>query len=316
MIGIHAIAGYIPEGRESNFDKRVQFGLEEDFIESKIGVHRVSRKVKEEAPSDMCVKAFEALQGKAPVSVADVECLIVCTQNPDGGGIPHTAAIVHGKLKVPEACAAFDVGLGCSAFVYALAIATAFMEANGMKLGLLFTADPYSEIVDPSDRNTVLLFGDAATVTVLKAGAPGAPVWRPTKFEFATRGTDALAIHVDHGRLAMNGRAVFNFSATAVPLQVGRLLQAAGMGYEDVDLFVFHQGSKYIVDTLRKRLKLPPEKVPIKLADQGNTVSSSIPLILEDALGREGLRRILLSGFGVGLSWASCILEKQAEAGL
>lgn len=110
----------------------------------------------------------------------------------------------------------------------------------------------------------------------------------------------------------MNGRAVFNFSATAVPVQVQSLLNDQQLGVDDVDLFLFHQGSKFIVDHLTKRLALPPQKVPIGLAKQGNTVSSSIPLLLQRYLDDLELNRMLLSGFGVGLSWASCLLTRNS----
>ena len=185
----------------------------------------------------------------------------------------------------------------------------ALMEANHLKQGVLFTADPYSKILDPSDKNTSLLFGDAATATLLLPDAN----WLPTRFLFSTRGGEGKALNNNSGHLEMNGRAVFNFSATAVPTQVRQLLDTAGVSPDAVDLFLFHQGSRYIVDTLVKRLELPPEKVPCNLSAQGNTVSSSIPLLLEHYLSDTTLNRILLSGFGVGLSWASCLIERRTQ---
>lgn len=308
MIGIRAIASYIPPDRISNYDRREEFGLTDDFIVGKLGVETVSRKAPDEETSSLCLKAFAALREKTGVSPADVDCLIVCTQTPDGHGIPHTAAVVHGAIGVGEGCAAFDISLGCSGYVYSLSIAKSFMEANGLKQGLLFTADPYSRILNPDDRNTVLLFGDAATVTLLRADADA--LWVPTRFLFATRGQEGAALHNNSGRLEMNGRAVFNFSATEVPLQVKALLEACGLKPEAVDRYLFHQGSRYIVDTLARRLGLPAEKVPCNLAAQGNTVSSSIPLLFEGVMADPSVRRVLMAGFGVGLSWASCLLER------
>lgn len=253
----------------------------------------------------MCVRAFEGLDRRPDA----VDCLVVCTQNPDGSGLPHTSAVVHGKLGLPAQCACFDVSLGCSGYVYGLSIVQSFMQQNRLARGLLFTADPYSKIIDPKDKNTALLFGDAATVTLLDAAEqPGR--WRMGPFRFATRGKDGAALENRAGTLAMNGRAVFNFSATEVPPQVSALLADAGLKAEDVDLFLFHQGSRFIVDQLAKRLDLPAAKVPVNLAEQGNTVSSSLPLLLQEHLGDSRLRRILLSGFGVGLSWASCLLTR------
>ena len=306
MIGLHAIASYVPEGSISNYDRREQFGLTDEFIAAKLGVSKVSRMGAQEDTAALCVEAFRRLQRKRPVPAGEVDCLVVCTQNPDGHGIPHTSAVVHGEIGASERCAAFDVSLGCSGYVYGLSIALAFMQANGLRQGLLFTADPYSKIVDPDDKNTALLFGDAATVTLLRPDGP----WLAREFLFSTRGKEGAALNNRAGRLEMNGRAVFNFSATAVPGQVAQLLARAGVAAGDVDLFLFHQGSRYIVDTLARRLALPAAKVPCNLAEQGNTVSSSIPLLFERYIDDPAVRRVLMSGFGVGLSWASCLLER------
>ena len=314
MIGINQIASYIPREYDSNFDRKTEFEIDDAFIKNKIGVYRVSRKAEAEETSDMCVKAFRVLQTKTLIPIENVDAIIVCTQNPDGNGIPHTSATVHAKLEGPEDCAAFDIALGCSGYVYALSIAKGFMEANGMKTGLLFTADPYSKIINPADKNTTLLFGDAATVTLLSdSPANNSALWHPTRFLFGTHSKSGLALHNSNGRLEMNGRAIYTFAATAVPAQVKKLLRSVNLGPEAIDLFLFHQGSKYIIDTLCKRMCLPSDKVPNNLQTQGNTVSSSIPLLFEHYLHRGDLNKIVLSGFGVGLSLASCILEKNQK---
>lgn len=307
MTGIVAIGSYVPAGRESNYAKKTQFEMDDEFIRDKLGVEEVSRKQPDEETSDLCVKAFRDLEARLGRRIDSVDCLVVCTQNPDGAGLPHTSAIVHGKLGLPQNCACFDVGLGCSGFVYGLSIIKSFMRDNGMSRGLLFAADPYSKIIDPQDKNTALLFGDAATASLIE-DSPGA--WVPGPFRFGTCGKDGDALVNRSGTLHMNGRAVFNFSATAVPPQVTGLLKDVGLNATDIDLFVFHQGSKFIVDQLAKRLALPSEKVPMNLAAQGNTISSSVPLLLQLHLADAGLKRIVLSGFGVGLSWASCLLTR------
>lgn len=313
MIGILALGSYIPSAFESNLEKKLIFGTDDDFILNKVGVEKVSRKRPDEETSDMCVKAFEALIAKSGLDPSEIECIAVCTQNPDGNGIPHTSAIVHGKIKAPDSCAAFDISLGCSGYVYSLSIVKSFMEANGFKKGVLFTADPYSKTINPGDKNTALLFGDAATATLLGPAGDGA--WMPVRFIFASRGSEWEALKNSSGALEMNGRAVFNFSATAVPAQIKELLARSGFSEADIDLFIFHQGSKYIVDTLKKRMQLNEAKVPLMLAGQGNTVSSSIPLVLERRMDDAALKRVILSGFGVGLSWASCLLERNSLKG-
>lgn len=312
MSAISQIACHVPAGRLSNLDRQLELGIDEAFIRQKLGVCSVSRKAADEETSDLCVAAFDRLTGAERLRREGVDCLVVCTQNPDGHGIPHTSAVVHGKLALPEACAAFDVSLGCSGYVYGLWLVQSLMATSGFSRALLFTADPYSKIVDPNDKNTAVLFGDAATVTLLEAAAQPAQGWRAKGFVLATRGADGGVLHNRQGSLAMNGRAVFNFAATVVPQQVTECLRRESLRIEDVDLFLFHQGSKYIIDTLQRRLELPPEKVPLDLVDHGNAVSSSIPLMLAERLADQKLNRIVLSGFGVGLSWATCVLERVA----
>ena len=311
MISIQSIASYIPAGFESNAEKMEKFGFDEAFLKNKIGVESVPRMAADEETSDMCVEAFKSLQGKADVSVEDVELIIVCTQNPDGHGMPQTSAVVHAKLGAPTSCASFDISLACSGYVYSLAVAKAFMEANGLKTGLLFTSDPYSKILDPEDRDTTLLFGDAATVTLLSAARSGIDNWIPKAFRFYTDGKLGPALNNSAGTFHMNGLAVVTFSVREVPKEVRSLMEEHSLSKEDVDLFLFHQGSKYIVDQLRRRLELTEAQVPIRLRHCGNTVSSSVPLVLEEYLEQRSIRRILCSGFGVGLSIATGLLENQ-----
>ncbi|MEZ5922807.1 MAG: ketoacyl-ACP synthase III [Hyphomicrobiaceae bacterium] len=309
-IGIEAIAGYVPLGRRDNLERLEAFGVTADFIDNKIGVRALPVKGPDEDTSDLACRAIEAVLAQSGRARHDVDALVLCTQNPDGYGLPHTSAIVHGKLGLGKQCLAFDISLGCSGFVYGLATLQSLMEAQGLKTGLLVTADPYSKVVSIEDKNTSLLFGDAAAATLLTSPAEGAPRLRLVKALFGTDGTERQALEVGPDRvLRMNGREVFNFSATTVPTQIKDLLAAAHLTIADIDLFLFHQGSKYIVDTLVRRLGLPPEKVPIAIGETGNTVSSSIPLILRHHLAPGADRRILVSGFGVGLSYASAILE-------
>ncbi len=117
MIGIQAIASYIPDNRESNFEVMEKFDIKDDFLKNKIGVLKKARKEKNEDTSDLCVRSFIALQKKNPVAIEDIDCLVVCTQNPDGRGLPHTSASVHGKLGCRDSVAAFDISLGCSGYV-------------------------------------------------------------------------------------------------------------------------------------------------------------------------------------------------------
>jgi len=166
MLGIKAIATYIPEGRARNSDLSERFALDETFLRDKIGVMERAIKAPDEETSDLALAALQKLLADAAVDPAAVEAMVVVTQNPDRN-IPHVSAMVHGCAGLAESCATFDVSLGCSGYVYGLSILKSFMRDNGMKTGVLVTADPYSKIIDRDDRNTVLLFGDAATATLV-----------------------------------------------------------------------------------------------------------------------------------------------------
>tara|TARA_R110001592_G_scaffold57277_1_gene174175 strand:+ start:53655 stop:54599 length:945 start_codon:yes stop_codon:yes gene_type:complete len=310
MITVRAIASYVPEGFEDNYAQAARFGLGRDFIAEKIGVERVSRRAEGEETSDMCVRAFEALKTSADITTEKIDFLMVVTQNPDGGGLPQSSAVIHNKLNLSPDCASFDLSLACSGYVYGLSVATSFMEANGLKNGLLFTCDPYSKIIDPEDKGTALLFGDAATVTHLAEGAGPKGSWRPHDFKFSTYGRHMDDVKVVDGHLNMDGVAIVIFTAGTVPGEVHKVLSGAGLTMEDIDLFLFHQGSKFIIDSLSKRLGAPHEKIPMHIAQQGNTVSSSIPLMLETYLEDKAHNRLLLNGCGVGLSMGTCLITR------
>jgi 3-oxoacyl-[acyl-carrier-protein] synthase III len=306
MIALTHIGTYLPERKISNLDLLNKFEVDESFIRDKIGVVCRTRKEAHEKSSDLCIKAFQNLQKQTSLDLEDVECCIVVTQNPDMN-IPHTSAIVHGALGLTESCACFDISLGCSGYVYSLSIVTAFMQANGMSKGLLFTADPYSDIIDENDKNTVLIFGDGATVSLLQSDQPGLVA---LGFDFGSKGADYKNL-ISDGKLFMNGRAVFSFTASTVPVSIRKLLEKLNLTKEQIDAWYLHQGSKYIVDTISTRLGLDRDKVVFDMYEYGNTVSSSIPLLLSSDLYKiQKGQKIGISGFGVGLSWASAILQK------
>lgn len=306
MLGIQEIASYIPTNRVSNLDKMEKFGITEQFLEETIGVKEITVKEPHEKSSDLCIKAFENLKKKIDVDLNEIDILLVVTQNPDNN-IPHTSAIVHGKLDMNENCACFDISLGCSGYVYALSTILSMMEVNGMKKGLLFTSDPYSDIIDFEDKNTSLIFGDASTVSLISHDA----ILKAHKFTFGTMGKSYQELMLnEQGKLYMNGRAVYNFVAKQIPKDIHKLFEINGMTTDEMDSFVFHQGSRKMIDTLAKRLNLPAEKVIFDIINCGNTISSSIPILLVNEMKNESKRKILISGFGVGLSWSSTILER------
>jgi 3-oxoacyl-[acyl-carrier-protein] synthase-3 len=305
MLGIKAISSYLPAGRKKNIEFSSSFELEEGFLRDKIGVLERAVKAPDQDTSDLATLALQRLIADHKLDPKSIQVVVVVTQNPDRN-IPHVSALVHGRAGLPESCAAFDISLGCSGYVYGLSILKSFMHGNGLSVGVMITADPYSKIIDESDRNTALLFGDAATATLISED----PVWSLDAFSFGSRGKDWSAIRTEGGKFVMDGRAVFTFAATQVPKDVRQLLDGAGLTLDEVDRFVMHQGSRFIVKSIADRLKQPMDKFPVAIEYCGNTVSSTIPLILEKEQSDPTATTIVLSGFGVGLSWASCLCRR------
>lgn len=308
-LGIQDVAVYIPPTQVDNLAQGSRHDTDSDFVLEKIGARVLPRLGDEETVTMACKQAFARLLEKTTLDPSEIECIVVCTQNPDRGGIPHTSALVHAAINAPETSACFDVGLGCSGYVYCLQLVASFMQMQGMRKGLLFTCDPYSKILDADDKNTSLLFGDAATVTLIS----DKPKLVSNNVKFATRGDAAEALTKKNGNFFMNGRAVFNFALTDVPKQVSEVIECSGLAKEQIDLFLLHQGSKFMLENTIKRIGGIAERAPVDLELTGNTVSSSIPVLLEKYLGKENINTVLMSGFGVGLSWATAIYMKPAN---
>jgi 3-oxoacyl-[acyl-carrier-protein] synthase-3 len=302
-------------------------GAAPEFIVNKIGVENRHYLRADETAADLaraaCQRLFDQQPGLGP---RDVELLVLVTQNPDYR-LPHTAAILQSSLGLPRSCASFDLNLGCSGYVYGLTAVAGFMAAQGMQNALLVTCDPYSKVMRREDKNTVTIFGDAATATWMSS-QQGARLGRG---DFGTDGAGAKSLMIraggsarplgglyggDNGyapedvAVAMNGRAIYNFMMRRAPLTVAACLQKNGLTNDEVDLFVFHQASKFLLESLRARMDLPEEKTPISLSQVGNTVSSTIPIVLEELFAADRLagKTVVVCGFGVGLSWGTNVL--------
>ena len=306
---ILAIGGYTPGTTIRAADRAETLGFDTATLASKIGTDTLPVMADDTDTSDLAVGALQNLFDTSDLSLADVDGVILCTQNPDGAGLPHTSAIVHGKLGLPTQCMCFDISLGCSGYVHGLAVARGLMDSYGLKNVVLVTADPYSKVVDITDAHTSLIFGDGATATWIAVTQDAG--WIIGAMKYLTNGAGGQHLMVQpNGKLHMNGREVFFFAAKVVPDQVNGLLQDQNITADDVDLFLFHQGSKYILETITKKLRLTAAKVPSNIDQVGNLVSSSIPMLLKAHLEVSGPEKIVLSGFGVGLSAASMILDR------
>lgn len=307
MIGIKAIASYLPTQYVDNIARAKEFGEAEEFIRKKIGAIRLPVKQASQETSDLACRAATLLiEGNLDLQKAPVDAVVVVTQNPDGEGLPHTAAILQNKLGLPTTTAAFDVSLGCSGYVYGLFILKGFLESSGLSNGILVTADPYSKVIDPKDRNTSLLFGDAATATWLGKS----PKWSLNGVAYGTDGSGAEYLKTENKKLVMNGRQVFNFALGQAAPHIKQVLSKEGLSPEEIDIYLLHQGSAAIVDAIARHFPHLSNRFVKDLTETGNTVSSSIPLLLEKQLLNEDVKRMVLCGFGVGLSWASAIISR------
>jgi 3-oxoacyl-[acyl-carrier-protein] synthase-3 len=317
MIGIKDVACYLPEATVRNTDVAERLGFKPGFLETKVGVETRHISAPDESTSDMCARAFERLQARhVGEDFQGVGLVLLCTQNPDYK-LPHTSSVLQGRLGLPKSVIAFDVSLGCSGYVSTLVTAKALMIELGIGQGLVFTADPYTKVLDPNDKSTVPLFSDAASVTWLESGAPlaiGKGTFGNDGSMFETliikgSGTAKADGEVEQP-LRMDGRNIFAMLKTQVPGNIRACAQLNGIRLEDVDAFLFHQASAWLLRVLCEDLQLSAGRVPSNLRNVGNTISTSIPLLLEEMLHIRNPvpRTMLLSGFGVGLSWASVVL--------
>jgi len=317
MIGIKDVAGYLPEREVRNVDVADELGFKPGFLETKVGVQKRRISAIGESTSDMCVRAFATLIARRP-EAADVGLLLLCTQNPDYK-LPHTSSVLQARLGLSKSMLAFDISLGCSGYVATLVTAKALLHELGIERALVFTCDPYSKVLAADDKSTIPLFSDGATVTLVERGAPlqiGRGTFGNDGSLFETliipgSGT-ARAPGETEAPLRMDGRNIYAMLKNEVPENIRACVSANGYTLDDIESFVFHQASAWLLRTLCSDLGLAAERVPSNLESIGNTVSSSIPLLLADmfASGEPLPRVMLLSGFGVGLSWASVVLTR------
>ncbi|WP_436637525.1 ketoacyl-ACP synthase III [Microbaculum sp. FT89] len=293
------------------------------FIREKVGIESRRFLREDETGRDLASTAVRDLLDKTGQDPAALDFLITVTQTPDYR-LPHMGAQIQDACGLPTTIMAFDIALGCSGYVHALSIAKGLLS-TGMRAGLIVTCDPYSKIMRRQDKATVTVFGDGATCSLVSREGIG----RLGAFDFGTDGSGAehlcyrgpgldgaLANSGPDGTeatpsLHMNGREILNFMIERVPDSVDSCLQGEGLTRDDVDLFVFHQASRYMLTLLARRMGLDIAKVPIFISDTGNTVSSTIPIVLnrlQQAGELEG-RTVLMSGFGVGLSWGTTVIR-------
>lgn len=328
---IAAIATHLPEAVLDNAELAALYPeWPAAKILDKTGINTRHIAAADETALDLGVAAAEKLFTQNGTDPSEVDFLIFCTQAPDYV-LPTSACIMQHRLKLSTNIGALDINLGCSGFVYGLSLAAGLVASGAASTILLVTADTYSKYIHAQDKSVRTLFGDGAAATLIRKNGPDdAGTIGP--FEFGTDGGGAHQLIVESGgfrvprsadtaeemvdksgnvrsrnNLYMNGGAVLNFTLKRVPEVIDKLTRKMGLKIDAFDNVILHQANKFMIDSLQKKLGLPNDQVPRRYVDVGNTVSSTIPFVLEEMVVGNVFPsgRHVLVGFGVGLSWAA-----------
>lgn len=322
---IGPIAVHLPERVETNAQLKAEYpGWDMDLIYEKTGIASRHIAAPDECASDLAAGAAQRLFAEHNVDPQSIDFILLCTQTPDYP-LPTTACLLQSRLGLRTNVGALDFNLGCSGYVYGLSLADGLIRSGAAKNVLLITAETYSKYIAPSDRSLRTIFGDGAAATLVEA----AEEQTLSGFQFGTDGTGADTLLVAKGgarqpaaairprhrqrwesALYMDGPSLITFTVSAVPQLVDDILAAAKLKSDDIDLFLFHQATLKMLDQLRERMRLEKERLPIVLEHCGNTVSSTLPILIDELRQggklKPGMQNMLV-GFGVGWSWAGCI---------
>ncbi len=332
-IGFRGLAAAVPSRVIDNYKYTAHFPAEDvkDVVD-KVGVYERRFTDKNTTSSDLCFHAAEKLLADLEIERESIDALIFVTQTPDYK-MPASAVILQDRLQLPKSTLAFDINMGCAGFIHGLSVAFSYLQQPTINRVLLLDGETRSKVYHPKDRKTAFIFGDAGVAALLDKNDAYGPSW----FSINSDGSRSHLIRIDaggyrnpsspdtlkekvvdeHGNIRtdengyMNGPDVFNFLIREVPKDIKNIFEFSGQDRENIDFWVFHQANTYMNEYLAKKLKLDASKIPTSIEKFGNTSSVSIPLTMVSKLGDKlkETKKLLLSGFGVGMSWASAILQ-------
>ncbi len=308
----------LPETVVTNEDLSQIMDTSDEWISSRTGI-RERRLVKEETTASLSVTAAKRAMENAGVSAQEIDLIIVGTITGDYV-TPSTACEVQAALGADRA-AAFDINAACSGFMFALHTADAYLKTGMYKTALILGAETLSKIMDWSDRSTCVLFGDGAGAAVVRSDEVGL-----LAYDQGSDGTRGMVLTcrnrknnnplvqnpTDFSYTQMDGQEVYKFAVTTVPKSIKKVIAQAGLTIDDIDYFALHQANIRIIQSVAKRLGVSEDKFPTSLDHCGNISAASVPILL-DEINRKGLikpgMKIVLSGFGGGLTWGSAVIE-------
>lgn len=331
MAFIKALSYYLPEKEVTNEELLQEFPeWSVDKVAAKVGVYSRHIAAETETAGDLAEKAARKLFSEYKIDPQEIDFILLCTQSPDFH-LPSTACVLQDRLGIPTSAGAFDYNLGCSGCVYGLAMANSFVNSGMARNVLLLTAETYQKYLHPSDKSNRSIFGDGAAACLISStgiaeigecvfgtDGSGADHLIVKTGGARQKGTTGLSFMDEDGHeryddyLYMNGSAIFNFTLEAVPTLIPQVLEKNRIQQDEIDYYVFHQANKFMLNTIRKVCMLPKEKFYVNLESTGNTVSSTVFIALKDCFDSGTITpgmKVMIAGFGVGLSWGGMVLK-------
>lgn len=331
-VGIKALSAAVPRTVIDNFNYTEFFPAEQvKEVVEKVGIYERRFADENTCSSDLCYAAAEKLIEDNNIDRKEIDLLIFISQTPDYR-MPATSVLLQDRLKLPNSTIAFDINLGCSAFIYGLSVVFSMMQNKSLRKALLLDGETRSKVYSPKDRRSAFLFGDGGVAALIERDEIFGNSW----FSLNSDGSRGELIKINGGGYRMpssietlkekvvdeygnirndeqgymNGGDVFNFVIREIPKDIKKIFEYSGKSINSLDYYIFHQANNFINNYLAKKLKINTSKIPSTIAKYGNTSSVSVPLTIVDQLKDQmsGHKELLLSAFGVGMTWASAII--------